>query len=143
MIASMPCRPISVRALAIRWSRSAVVIASGTGIVGNSAAACAIRRSSGSVNAAARAPPVLRNDRRWMVALVILSPWLRATVARSRPIGQQARSHVRFPGSWWREAPRHARDDLHARRTDGAQRFRDRFDDPRARGHRAVAARRP
>src|SRR4051794_39663594 len=88
----MPCRAINVRALAMRCSRSAVVIAGGIGIAGSSVAASADRRSSGSISAAARAPPVLRNDLRWKVALVIPSPLgSPATVARPGAIGQQAR----------------------------------------------------
>src|SRR5437762_326775 len=53
MIASMPCRIISARALAIRCSRSAEVIGGGIGIEGSSAAAWAITRFNGSAIVAA------------------------------------------------------------------------------------------
>ncbi len=64
----------------------------------------------------------------------------RATVARPSPIGQQARP-CSNPAHDGVETPRHARDDRDARRADGAQRLRDRRDDPGAAGDRAVAER--
>src|SRR5206468_10227323 len=74
----MPCRAISVRALAMRCSRSAVVIAGGIVIAGSSAAACAERRSSGSVIAAAAAPLPARKLRRLVCMMIIEAPFCRA-----------------------------------------------------------------
>src|SRR5438067_1419275 len=87
----MPCRCISARAFAKRCSRSSLEIGGGIGIVGSSAAACAITRPSGRVIAAANAPPPVSKVRRSTRACIMNCPSCRVTVARLRAIGQQAR----------------------------------------------------
>src|SRR5215213_6393915 len=92
MIAPIRCRAISRRALAIRCSRSAEVIGGGIAIEGNSAAACAIARSSGMVIAAASALALPRNARRsieWIIFVPLLPALLhgcRQSASRRAPM---------------------------------------------------------
>src|SRR5258708_6714609 len=91
MTAPMPWRCISARAFARRCSRSALEMGGGTGMTGSSAAACAITRPSGTVIAAATAPPPMSKPRRPIIACIIL-PCLSlaaycCTAGRNRPAG--------------------------------------------------------